>query len=320
MDTEVHFCTFRIIIALLWRWFIKSDLHWFLVGFHALYAVFTAYRYYRYVPYYNKWVSALYGGCVVLHLWVVFNVALYRILGGDDGEDASRKYKGVSTVIFLGALVISVNVVEIRKQLVKQKVIELWFSEITNDGELDLYTHCLMDLYYSQYFVASDELILRGYLAKHKADCHDPENVLNKPEGEKIYHPATETESGEDVTNSKDKIIILSLINSILKSKIKNRKPTDEVKATIYLTNCNFLFKEMGNVHMATVSLMKARKSLPSIQQSISIYSLSRAIEEYLVKKYKKKPGDKFEDESSKDTSRVEFLDCLLYTSDAADE
>eukprot|EP01022_Parablepharisma_sp_SALTPOND_P016263 TRINITY_DN2359_c0_g1_i1.p1 TRINITY_DN2359_c0_g1~~TRINITY_DN2359_c0_g1_i1.p1 ORF type:complete len:1978 (-),score=184.73 TRINITY_DN2359_c0_g1_i1:941-6763(-) len=299
LDTngEVYYCAYRILISLLGQWLIEKELNWVLLLAHFIYAVTLAYNYYRYVPYYNGTISAVYGGCIILHLWQIVNILLYNALGGDAEGSEDRKYRGVAMVISIGMLVIFPAAWRVRKQLIKQKVIEIHHAKIDSDEELDLYVQSLLGLYNTQQMSSSDELLLRGVVARHKAECLDLECPLQKPESEKLYHPATDAESGSDKTNVKDKIVVLALINSVLKER--ERRLGEQASACLHLIYANFLFKEMGNIHMAIVEVMKAQKASPSYQQEVSIYHLLRSIEEYLVKKYRNKGGEKSSNDRS---------------------
>ncbi len=289
-NSEVYFCSYRVIISLLGRWLIERDLNWVLLVMHFFYATIFAYKYYRYVPYYNATISGLNGGCIVLHLWLIVNLIIYDFLGGDGTANNNRKYTGVAVVIALGMIIIYGSAWSVRKQLIRQKLIEIHHAKITTEEELDLYVQNLLQLYNLQQLKTEDELLLRGIVSRHKAECMDVDCPLQKPAGELLYHPATEIESGGDKTNVRDKIVVLSLINSIFKER--ERRLGDQAGACLHLIFGNFLFKEMGNIHMAIVEVMKAQKASPSYQQEISIYQLLRSIEEYLVKRYRHKNGD----------------------------
>jgi len=293
LDTsvEIYYCAYRLIISLLGRWLISKDLSWVLLFLHFLYAASLAYYYYRYVPYYNSMVSSVYGGCIILHLWQIINILLYNALGGDSHGNEDRKYRGVAVVISVGFVLVFLISGRVRKRLIKQKLVDIHHAKIDNDEELDLYVHNLLVMFGNQVISPSDELILQGIVARHKAECMDIECPLQKPDSEKLYHPASDTESGNDKTSSKDKIVVLALINSVLKER--ERRLGDQAGACLHLIFGNFLFKEMGNIHMAIVEVMKAQKANPSFQQEISIYHLLRSIESHLVKKYRKKGADK---------------------------
>lgn len=292
LDTnmEVYYLCFRIIIGLFARLILNKSLNWLLLLLHFLYAAAFSYNYCRFIPYYNRLTSSVYGGCIATHVWLILNLILFDILGGDASANPNRYYKGVAVVFCVGMAISFACCSHLRDQLIKHKLIDIHHAKITNDEELDLYVQSMLQLYDMQQIHSSDELLLRGIVGRHKAECLDPECPLHKPDDEKLYHPATDTESDNDKTNVKDKIIILVLINSILRER--ERRLGDLASACFHLIYSNFLFTEMGNVHMAIVEVMKAQKASPSSQQEVSIFQLLRCMEDFLVKKYRKKGGE----------------------------
>ena len=122
-------------------------------------------------------------------------------------------------MISLGMIIMFTTVWRVRRQLIKQRLIDIHHAKIDNDEEFDLYVQNLLNLYNSQQLSAADELLLKGIVTRHKAECMDLDCPLQKPESEKLYHPATDTESENDKTDSRNKTVVLALINSILRER-----------------------------------------------------------------------------------------------------
>eukprot|EP01022_Parablepharisma_sp_SALTPOND_P016641 TRINITY_DN248_c0_g1_i1.p1 TRINITY_DN248_c0_g1~~TRINITY_DN248_c0_g1_i1.p1 ORF type:complete len:1944 (-),score=172.22 TRINITY_DN248_c0_g1_i1:9089-14920(-) len=285
-NTELYYCLFRIITAILFRWLLDRKLEWVFLLIHLIYAIIFAYRYYKNVPYYNPFISALYGGCVLTHLWQVANVFCFTVLGEEGKKDL---YKGVAAVCVIGSAVAYIFAKHLRRKLINQKVIDLHHAKITSEEELDVYIQSLLQLHEAQQGSMDEELLLRGVVWRHKAECIDPECPLLKRGVNKLFYPLMEEEIVTEPDNIKERIVILTLLNSILKER--GKRAGEQASACFHLIYSNFLFQELGNAHMAIVEVMRANKSSPTTQQRMSIYALLRSIEEYLIVKHRKQKG-----------------------------
>jgi len=321
INTEIYFCVFRVIIGVARRWLAEGELYWVILIFHLIYALPKAYVYYYYVPYYKRSISTLYCGCVMSHIWVIFNIVMYKIMGGDAIGSDTRSYKGAAMVTILGMMVLFGGALKVRDKLIRRKMMQFQHLRISTNEELDIYVQGLLNMYISQQTDPSDELLLKGIITKHKAESTDTECPLKKLEGERFYHPGTNTESDTDKTNSKDKIVLLAMINGMLKERERSKKFGSEISACFHLVFANFLFKEMGNIHMAIVEIMKAQRSSPSVQQEVSIYHLQRSVEAYLISKYKNnntknlKDNDNDEDHSKKICENLDMMIVIKFES-----
>ena len=304
-NTELYNCLFRIITSLLFKWLLDKKLEWVFLLIHLVYGIVFVYRFYRAVPYYNPFISSLYGGCVLAHIWQVINVFFYNVFGKDDDL-----YKGTAVVGIIGTLAVFIFTKHLREKIITQKLIDLHHAKISSEEELDVYVQSLLQLYESHQTNPHDELLLQGVVWRHKAECMDPECPLAKNETSKLFYPLVEEEVETETDNIKEKIVILALLNSILKER--GKRAGDQASACFHLIYSNFLFRELGNAHMAIVEVMRAQKSSPTTQQLISIYSLLRAIEEFLVKKYRRQRTGKADFVVSNLQGAADFWDVTI--------
>jgi len=287
-NNEVYYAIFRIITSLLFKWLIDHEFTWVFLLCHLVYAIVFAYRYCRNIPYYNAFISQLYCACIISHLWISGNIFTVNILGDEKGDSL---YKGVAIVTIIGTIVAFIFAKHLRARILEHKIISLHHARINSEEELDVYIQSIERLFESQQSNIEDEILLRGVVWRHKAECIDVECPLLRKDNNKIFYPLVEEDVATEPDNVKEKIVVLSLLNSILKER--GKRVGDQGSACFHIIYANFLFHEYGNAHMAIVEVMKAIKSSPTIQQKMSIYALLRSIEDYLVKKYRKQKGGK---------------------------
>ncbi|MDR3549596.1 MAG: hypothetical protein P4M11_15230 [Candidatus Pacebacteria bacterium] len=294
LDTsmELYLLLYRVGLGIVSVYGTSNAFQWILSVIHILGSFNFVKLYFKYLPFYNPYMSVVYGACMCSYLWASFNLIVSMVLQSED-------YTGQSIVIILGILIIIPLVRNLREKAICRMLFEYKHDKIKDEHELDLYIKKIIDLMSDQTHSEVDEMVLLGFVNNHKNECSSQDCPLTTNEA--LYLPATDAYSPADRKNLKDPIILRHLLNSIFLEYVKNSNST----AVLHIIYSHFLFIHIGNIHMALIELNAAEKLDTTTQQKLTIYRSKRFIESYLMNRYKKK---------NKDTSKQIFenLDVTL--------
>ena len=281
LDTnlELYLLLYRIALAIISVYGTSSAFQWILSIIHILGSFNFVKLYFKYLPFYNSYMSVVYGACMCSYLWASFNLVVSMVLEAED-------YTGQSIVIILGILIIIPLVKNLREKNICRMIFEYKHDKIKEEYELDIYIKKILDLMNEQAHNEVDEMVLLGFVNNHKNECSSQECPLSSSDA--LYLPATDAYSPADRKNLRDPILLRHLLNSIFLEYVKNSNST----SVLHVIYSHFLFVHIGNIHMALIELNSAEKLDTTSQQRFTIYRSKRFIESFLMNRYKKKNKD----------------------------
>jgi PAS domain S-box-containing protein len=272
---EVYFVVFRAVVAIVPNIGLLEDRFIYAV-IHVVPAVAMAYVYVKYLPYYNPKISNVIGIGVVTYLWFSFNFFSIQLLNTltTSNFEANIFALGIGICLLVPGTMI----------FIKKKELNVLFNtrsqEFKDLANVNIYLRKILDLGTNCQNDDNQKVLFIGFIEKHKIECDDF-NCPCKDQSGELYLPITD-QSVENGQPKKwdDYIFVIHLIQHLFKlclSQGKFHKSTG-----VYLLFSDFLFKRMGNVHMALIHLQNAENSPHSFQQSFAIYRNKNIIEDVL--------------------------------------
>jgi hypothetical protein len=95
LNHEFQLLLFKSVLAIVTHFLRTPSMHWVLIVIHVLSAANFVNMYRKYLPFYNKITSTLFGAGWFAYLWLSINVLIIKALEG-------VKYQGQSIVIVIG--------------------------------------------------------------------------------------------------------------------------------------------------------------------------------------------------------------------------
>ena len=114
-------------------------MHWVLIVIHVLSAANFVNMYRKYLPFYNKITSTLFGAGWFAYLWLSINVLIIKALEG-------VKYQGQSIVIVIGVALMYPLASQVRNQKITKMIFNKKHDKIKNEYDLDIFIHKLYRL------------------------------------------------------------------------------------------------------------------------------------------------------------------------------
>eukprot|EP00826_Nyctotherus_ovalis_P040318 TRINITY_DN3965_c0_g1_i3.p1 TRINITY_DN3965_c0_g1~~TRINITY_DN3965_c0_g1_i3.p1 ORF type:complete len:487 (-),score=83.17 TRINITY_DN3965_c0_g1_i3:234-1694(-) len=223
----------------------------------ALSAFFVV-QYFKYLPYYDYFVSLLFGYFCSLQLWVLFCSLLTFVM----------EINGHFVIMLVGAIPAFIAVKYVRDK----RFDSIFFRQAENTGsELEalIRCHAVAELTLSK-ISFREEVQLAGLVTLHLRECKSKECPLHSLKS--LYDPCVDAFASDlDQTNLCRNLIFKKYFaKHYFDSALSNFGSSPNVK----IAYAFYMFNSFKNVHAALLELREAKKNSPSPMQSFEIYKL----------------------------------------------
>ena len=88
LDTnfETYLCLYKILITIVGHYVYSNKLHWLIIAIHIVGSINFCKMYLKYIPYYNRVTSILFGSGFFIYLWIAINILITKALETVDYE------------------------------------------------------------------------------------------------------------------------------------------------------------------------------------------------------------------------------------------
>eukprot|EP00826_Nyctotherus_ovalis_P065485 TRINITY_DN9629_c0_g6_i1.p1 TRINITY_DN9629_c0_g6~~TRINITY_DN9629_c0_g6_i1.p1 ORF type:complete len:325 (-),score=54.00 TRINITY_DN9629_c0_g6_i1:505-1479(-) len=213
-------------------------------------------QYIKYFPYFDSYMSVLYGYCLFMHAWVIIVSLMTYIV----------PFSGHLVMFLTGVLPAFLVVFNIRSRLIYELTVTL--PDQIN-SELAAIMQCYsINMLISSKIPPNQEIVLTGMIYFHEKECKDkdcPIHLLNE-----LYDASMgKLASDENTENLRKNQVYLKhyvkLYYTIAVSKF-------ESSPGIRIAYAFFLFYTLRNIHTSLTELAYAKKLNPNITQNFEIY------------------------------------------------
>ena len=220
------------------------------------FSLIMIYQYIKYIPYFDEFVSTLFGYFWFLHIWTIaISIMTYII-------DLTGHYIMFLTVIIPLYLVVR----NIRKKLIDNALLERP-DKITLEREALMQCYAVNSLTTSK-ITSEEEIRLIGLVNLHQKECKNKDCALYYPN--ELYDPCSgKFVNDGDVENlHKNQVFLKHFTKYYFDTAVSNFGNMPGIR----LSYAFFLFHSFKNVHAALTELVSAKKNKPNIMQNFEIY------------------------------------------------
>lgn len=215
-------------------------------------------QYFKYLPYYDYFISLLFGYFCSLQLWVLFCSLLTFI----------TEINGHFVIMLVGAIPVFIAVKYVRDK----RFDSIFFRQAENMGsELETLIRCNAVVALTLSKVSfRQEVQLAGLATLHLRECKNKECPLHSLAS--LYDPcadafASDSDQGNPCRNQIFK-------KHFAKHYFDAARNNFSSSPTVKIAYAFYMFNSLRNVHAALLELREAKKSSPSIMQSFEIHKL----------------------------------------------
>lgn len=227
------------------------------------------YKYVAMVPYYDSFVSIVWGCVVFNYFWICLNALCMMILD----------VRGHIVIILLGVPVVSGVVCNVRKVRIKRLL-------LTSNDKFATPTDCLNRIVVVQQMVKAsvhkEDIALIGIVNLHTLECQN-DGCPCKNEVE-LFDVGTKKFSSRDTGYHKDAIFLKHFVKKLYEDGLTRFADSDLLSVMF----ASYLFRSMKNLHAAVLELNSATKKKPSIQLQFVIHRERNLIENYIKQESEK--------------------------------
>lgn len=328
---EFFYFFFRVVLVCLVDMTYDLITNWIISVYVCLGGIAFIWYYLKYIPYYNRIVSNVFGACVFSYGWIIFvNVGsqVFNLLDIDSS--------GVTLIIAVGIISIVLLTNRLSESKVEKILCSYNYINVPKETDFNLFMSKLIDisnvsLYCPNSKSKYQEVLLNGYIATHKLSCTNPECPLNSEED--FFLPISNQFSNGNNRKKYDTIVLRMLVEKMYKLNIakaglflKPGKYTNETMnrsgidrgALTCISYAFFLIDKIGNLHQAALQIALAEY----IENGIKIKHICRTakiIIEEMANEKNKKSGISFKQQNEKKSEkdirkyRIDIRNVILY-------
>ena len=219
-------------------------------------SILFIYQYVKYLPYFDEFISTLYGFLCFMHAWVLANSLLTYIV----------TLTGHFVIFLVGIIPVYIVVKNLRTRRIE--IILLTQPDRTS-SELEsiIQCHAVYSLTTSK-ITAQQEIRLTGLVNLHQKECQNKKCPLYA--AKELYDPCLDkfVDDGDIENLHKNQVFLKHFTKMYFDIAIGNFGSMPGIR----IAYAFFLFHAFNNVHAALTELMHAKKSKPNIMQSFEIY------------------------------------------------
>jgi len=245
--------------------------NWSLIIFSFLASMALCYQYYKYIPYYNSFVSVFCGSLIFIYFWVSVN-AIFMM---------SLDLNGHLIIIFVGVPILAALVRNLREIRIRH-LMETNVDKLKLDIDALIQIHNMTDFTKGGQKDQAHKMTMIGIVNLHIVECQNSECPC-KDEYE-LYDVTTGTFSFHNrQAPHQDEIFLNHFIKRLYEDSLNKfiNSPS------IHIAFAFYLFKVMKNIHASLVELNIAIKKKPSLQQQFTIFRYKQFIEDYIIQDHK---------------------------------
>lgn len=219
-------------------------------------SIMFIYQYIKYLPYFDEFISTLYGYFCFLHAWALAVSLLTFIIS----------LTGHFIIFIVGVIPVYFVVQNIRTrriELILLKPPDRTGSEL----EAIIQCHAVFSLTTSK-ITAEQEIRLTGLVNLHQKECQNKKCPLYSPK--ELYDPCLDkfVDDGDIESLHKNQVFLKHFTKLYFDKAIESYGGMPGIR----IAYAFFLFNAFQNVHAALTELVYAKKSKPNIMQSFEIY------------------------------------------------
>jgi hypothetical protein len=219
-------------------------------------SILFIYQYVKYLPYYDEFVSTLYGFLSFLHAWLIVVSLLTFIMS----------LTGHFVIFLVGVIPIYVVVMNLRTRRIE---VILMKPPKTAASELEAILQCLAVYSLTTSKISPEqEIRLTGLVNLYLKETTDKNDPLLRPE--ELYDPCLDkfVDPPEVENLHKSQVFLKHFTNMYFAAAIGQFGNAPGIR----IVYAYFLFDAFHNVHAALMQLMHARSNKPNLMQSFEIY------------------------------------------------
>lgn len=238
-------------------------------------SVLLAYQYLKYLPYYDDFISILFGYLIFLQVWILAN-SLLTFAGSLTGN---------FMIVLVGLVPAYLTVKRIRTRILE--IILLKPPDKTStELEAIIQSHAVYSLITSK-ITTEQEIRLIGLVNLHQNNCQNQDCPLHR--AQELFDPCLDKFIDEESLEKlhKNQIFLKHFTKMYFEEGIINFCNMPGIR----LAYASFLFHAFNNVHAALTELAFAKKNKPNIMQSFEIYKFEQMVESYMIVESQKHKG-----------------------------
>lgn len=209
----------------------------------------------KFIPFFDEFISTLYGFLGFLHCWVMINSLVTYIV----------PLTGNFVIVLVGVIPVYFVVSNLRSRridliLLKQP------DKTSSELEAIIQCHAVYSLVSSK-ITPEQEIRLTGLVNIHQKECQNLAKCpLHNPQ--ELFDPCLD-KFVEDTENlHKNQVFLKHFTKMYFETAINNYQSLPGIR----IAYASFLFHAFSNVHAALTELNYAKKSKPNIMQSFEIF------------------------------------------------
>ncbi|CDW90925.1 pas pac domain protein [Stylonychia lemnae] len=272
---EVIMLIYRVLIGTLSQFCLSGFCSWILIAFSFISSLYFQYQYFKFLPYYNNFVSIFFGSMVGIYTWITINGILTQFYD----------VQGHIVIIFIGIPIICALIKRIRETRIESLMMsttEKMQSDIDSLNQI-----CLIQTWLNDGGKHSDldkEMKVKGLINLHIAECTIDDCVCKNLD--ELYDIQNDqylnTMNSEDMHSNQ---VFVNHFNKQLYTEALNKFINSP---SIHISFAFYHFSAMKNIHAALHELKIASKKRPTLQQQFTIFRYQNIIELFIKKESEK--------------------------------
>ncbi len=219
-------------------------------------SVLFIYQYVKYLPYFDEFISTLYGFLCFLHAWVIAVSLITFIIS----------LTGHFIIFLIGVIPVYIVVQNLRTRRIEM-ILLTQPDKTASELEAIIQCHAVYSLTTSK-ITPEQEIRLTGLVNLHQKECQNKRCPLYTPK--ELYDPCLDkfVEDGDIENLHKNQVFLKHFTKMYFDTAIGNFGSFPGIR----ISYAYFMFHAFNNVHAALTELVNAKKNKPNLMQSFEIY------------------------------------------------